>query len=251
MDIFVYLFIWFIPLSAVIPAARSQPNGHNPQPNNGLPQTPSQQSTPDCKFTKELSYIPSAARKNAEDFNDLALLHRMQANVLTADECAQLCCEYGPDCEYAWLYESDCYAVGCYFGEESFCEPYLDSGADMSTYIEVQRLASNPLDSSNKDYQEEHMNQYGHKYTLKPSVTMALFSESMAPILASPVSIITVTGDPLHTLLVQPATETPQPLHPPTSSTPEGTHEPPGDDEPVDEGRPSISNRGHYCTLHT
>ena len=226
-----------VSLFAVIPAARSRHRSGSPLTYDGLPQTASLQSTKKCTFTKFTSHIPSAARHSSDLWN-LEMLYRMKATgVMNEEICAEMCCDFGPDCQYAWLYESDCYAVNCSSDLESFCEPYSSSKIRASTYVQVHRTGNHPpFDSSDNYYQGASIENGGETHPVKPSVTVSSPRESSSVTFSSPVSTTTVVSEPtpLTTVLPLPTTLLA------TSKPPEEPHKPSEEEEekPVQDCKP-------------
>ncbi len=61
------------------------------------------------------------------------------AKVTETEQCIQECCNRGPEkCQFAWLFASQCFLVGCTEDEKDLCEPMtLTKSGIMSTYYRV------------------------------------------------------------------------------------------------------------------
>ena len=241
-----------VSLFAVIPAARSRHRSGSPLTYHGLPQTASRQSTQECTFTKFTSHIPSAARHSSDLWN-LEMLYRMKATgVMNEGTCAEMCCDFGPDCQYAWLYESDCYAVNCSSNLASFCEPYSSSKIRTSTYIQVHRTGNHPPLDSSDNYQGASVENGGETHQVKPSVTVSSPRESSSVTFSAPVLTTTVVSEPMPLTTVLPAVKTPSSTTLlATSKPPVEPHKPPEDEEekPVQDCKPSLKcTRECKCT---
>ena len=58
---------------------------------------------------------------------------------LSQSECARLCCEIGPSqCQYVWLYNDNCFSVGCHRDSLENCKPrYVAELQHESIYTEL------------------------------------------------------------------------------------------------------------------
>ena len=233
--------IWIFLLFTVIPAARSRHESDSPSTYDGLSLVPGVRSTHDCTYTKFSSYVPSAALHKS-DLSNLEMLYRLKSSgVMTEAKCAELCCNYDSDCQYAWLYESDCYAVSCSSELESLCEPYSGRAMGPSVYIQVHQTGRHPPVDSSNEYHGDPVHKGEKAHRVKPSLAVASPVEGSSLELSTPISIKTTASEHLVMTALPLAMKTPQPTTlPATSEPPAEPYKPPEGEVPVNGGKPTV-----------
>ena len=161
-----------------------------------------------CHYTHYTGYVPKG-RTNVDHIKFLG-------QVNTYQECANLCCDFGRQCQYGWLFNDKCFAVSCSRANRDMCHPVLSSsnGQYKTIVMRMKRLISSsslspPISSTSQPIHPIPST----TVAMTTAITTSLVSSNTSSISPQTTKVVSSSSVPSQTSLPTPSSTTHIKLH--------------------------------------